>query len=79
MASAAEEIANGAKTALKSIIPNTDGSSASSPASSLPPHFLGGNSLDVARPGAVRDFVAAHGGHTVITSVSFLMKLVLLF
>ncbi|KAF8466702.1 acetyl-CoA carboxylase [Kalaharituber pfeilii] len=35
----------------------------------LPAHFIGGNRLDVARPGAVRDFVAANDGHTVITSV----------
>ncbi|QSL66809.1 hypothetical protein MERGE_001196 [Pneumocystis wakefieldiae] len=31
--------------------------------------FLGGNSLEKASPGPVKDFVAAHGGHTVITSV----------
>ncbi|KAG4303427.1 hypothetical protein PCANB_000328 [Pneumocystis canis] len=29
----------------------------------------GGNSLDNASPGPVKDFVAEHGGHTVITSV----------
>ncbi|KAG8788142.1 acetyl-coenzyme-A carboxylase [Serendipita sp. 397] len=32
-------------------------------------HFIGGNSLDVAPPGRVRDFVTEHGGHTVITKV----------
>ncbi|KAG8874436.1 acetyl-coenzyme-A carboxylase [Serendipita sp. 405] len=32
-------------------------------------HFIGGNSLDVAPPGRVRDFVKEHGGHTVITKV----------
>jgi len=31
--------------------------------------FVGGNSLETAAPGTVKDFVAAHGGHTVITSV----------
>lgn len=35
----------------------------------LAPHFLGLNSLEVAKPSAVRDFVAERGGHTVITSV----------
>ena len=35
----------------------------------LPPHFIGGNSLDVAPPGPVRDFVADNDGHTPITSV----------
>ncbi|KAG0240329.1 acetyl-coenzyme-A carboxylase [Actinomortierella wolfii] len=31
--------------------------------------FVGGNSLDVAPKSAVRDFVAQHGGHSVITKV----------
>lgn len=35
----------------------------------LPSHFIGGNRLDLARPGAVKDFVANHQGHSVITSV----------
>jgi hypothetical protein len=37
----------------------------------LPAHFIGGNRLDVAASSAVKDFVASHDGHTVITSVSF--------
>jgi acetyl-CoA carboxylase/biotin carboxylase 1 len=36
----------------------------------LPSHFIGGNHLDVAPPSSVKDFVANHGGHSVITSVS---------
>ncbi|KAF2729821.1 hypothetical protein EJ04DRAFT_580361 [Polyplosphaeria fusca] len=35
----------------------------------LAPHFIGGSHLDVAAPGKVKDFVAAHDGHTVITNV----------
>ncbi|KAF2803362.1 uncharacterized protein BDZ99DRAFT_576252 [Mytilinidion resinicola] len=35
----------------------------------LPAHFIGGTHLAVASPGKVKDFVAAHGGHTVITNV----------
>lgn len=35
----------------------------------LPSHFIGGNALDLAPPSRVKDFVAAHGGHSVITSV----------
>ncbi|KAJ5369027.1 Acetyl-CoA carboxylase [Penicillium cataractarum] len=35
----------------------------------LPSHFIGGNHLDVAPPSSVKDFVANHGGHSVITSV----------
>jgi len=36
----------------------------------IPSHFIGGNRLDQAPPSSVKDFVAAHGGHSVITSVS---------
>ncbi|KAJ5502949.1 ATP-grasp fold subdomain 1 [Penicillium fimorum] len=35
----------------------------------LPSHFIGGNALESAPPSAVKDFVAAHEGHSVITSV----------
>jgi hypothetical protein len=35
----------------------------------LAPHFIGGNHLHTAAPGKVKDFVAAHDGHTVITNV----------
>ena len=35
----------------------------------LPSHFIGGNELANAPPSKVKDFVAAHDGHTVITSV----------
>jgi acetyl-CoA carboxylase/biotin carboxylase 1 len=36
----------------------------------LPSHFIGGNHLDAAAPSSVKDFVANHEGHSVITSVS---------
>ncbi|CAI7638105.1 unnamed protein product [Penicillium glandicola] len=35
----------------------------------IPSHFIGGNALESAPPSAVKDFVAAHDGHSVITSV----------
>ncbi|PGH13388.1 hypothetical protein AJ79_03667 [Helicocarpus griseus UAMH5409] len=35
----------------------------------LPSHFIGGNRLDLAPPGKVKDFVAKNDGHSVITSV----------
>lgn len=35
----------------------------------LKPHFIGGNHLGAAPAGSVKDFVASHDGHTVITSV----------
>lgn len=33
-------------------------------------HFIGGNHLEAAAAGSVKDFVTNHDGHTVITSVS---------
>lgn len=36
----------------------------------LAAHFIGGNELSNAPPSKVKDFVQAHDGHTVITSVS---------
>lgn len=33
-------------------------------------HFIGGNKLENAAPSQVKDFVAEHDGHTVITNVS---------
>jgi acetyl-CoA carboxylase/biotin carboxylase 1 len=38
--------------------------------SNLPSHFIGGNALESAPPSKVKEFVAAHEGHSVITSVS---------
>lgn len=35
----------------------------------LPSHFIGGNHLEAAAPSSVKDFVAKHGGHSVISSV----------
>lgn len=43
----------------------------------LAPHFIGGSHLGAAAPGKVKDFVAAHGGHTVITNVRTPMHTVL--
>ncbi|KAK5258924.1 acetyl-coenzyme-A carboxylase, partial [Exophiala xenobiotica] len=36
---------------------------------SLAAHFIGGNRLEKATPSKVKDFVQAHDGHSVITSV----------
>ena len=35
----------------------------------LAPHFIGGNHLDKAPAGSVKDFVANNDGHTVISNV----------
>jgi hypothetical protein len=45
------------------------GSTSYSKKHEIPAHFIGGNYLEVAPAGPVKDFVAAHDGHTVITSV----------
>ena len=37
----------------------------------LAPHFIGGNHLQAASASRVKDFVAAHDGHSVITKVLF--------
>lgn len=42
----------------------------------LAAHFIGGNHLEAASPGPVKDFVAHHDGHTVITSV-YIMEICL--
>ena len=42
----------------------------SSRAANLASHFIGGNHLDAAPPSSVKDFVASHEGHSVISSVS---------
>jgi len=63
MAGADSEGVNGAA--------HTNGSPSSAVAKyNLPSHFIGGSHLGAAAPGKVKDFVAAHGGHTVITNVS---------
>ena len=36
---------------------------------SVPELYVGGNRLDVATPSKIKDFVATHGGHTVIEKV----------
>ncbi len=36
----------------------------------LPDHFIGGNHLDAAPAGVVKDFVQDNDGHTVITNVN---------
>jgi hypothetical protein len=60
-------------------ISTTDRTKNGTPSSSavnynLPAHFIGGNHLAVAAPSKVKDFVASHGGHTVITNVCSLTQ-----
>lgn len=49
---------------------STMGNSSAVTKHDIPSHFIGGNALESAPPSAVKDFVAAHDGHSVITSVS---------
>lgn len=40
----------------------------------LPDHFIGGNKLENAPPSSVKDFVQSNDGHSVITSVSGILR-----
>lgn len=60
-------LANGDAHSAKGPRPRTASSYAAK--FNLAPHFIGGNHLDVAPTGAVKDFVANNDGHTVISNV----------
>lgn len=71
LTNAAEAVANSVKAHTNGTVPAMNGQKESYSAKhTLPDHFIGGNKLENAAPGPVKDFVAAHDGHTVITSVS---------
>lgn len=62
--------ANGVKAHTNGTVPLSNGSTQSYAARhKLADHFIGGNKLENAAPSAVKDFVAASDGHTVITKV----------
>lgn len=50
-------------------VPIMNGTTSYAAKHKLADHFIGGNKLENAAPGPVKDFVAAHDGHTVITNV----------
>ncbi|AEO68716.1 8fb0fc73-c984-488e-985e-a91be0c08ac7 [Thermothielavioides terrestris] len=50
-------------------VPHVNGSKTYAEKHNLAPHFIGGNRLENAPPSKVKDFVANHDGHTVITNV----------
>jgi len=60
--------ANGVRNGVT--VPAVNGKATYAEKHSLAAHFIGGNKLDNASPSKVRDFVASHDGHTVITNVS---------
>lgn len=57
--------ANGNRT-----VPHVNGKASYAEKHRIADHFIGGNKLENAAPSVVKDFVAAHDGHTVITNVS---------
>jgi acetyl-CoA carboxylase/biotin carboxylase 1 len=59
---------NGAKANIT--VPIMNGTTSYAAKHKLADHFIGGNKLENAPPSRVKDFVAAHDGHTVITNVS---------
>lgn len=67
----AESMTNGVPKTNGVAKPTVNGHKSTSYAAkhNLPAHFIGGNHLQAAAPSKVKDFVAAHDGHTVITSV----------
>jgi acetyl-CoA carboxylase/biotin carboxylase 1 len=52
------------------VVPVMNGSTSYAAKHKLADHFIGGNKLENSAPGPVKDFVASHDGHTVITNVS---------
>ncbi len=51
-------------------VPLVNGKASYAEKHNLAAHFIGGNKLENAPPSKVKDFVANHNGHTVITNVS---------
>ena len=60
---------SGAKKAVT--VPVRNGKASYAERHNIASHFIGGNKLENAPESSVKDFVAHHDGHTVITNVSF--------
>ncbi|RDW59903.1 putative acetyl-CoA carboxylase [Coleophoma cylindrospora] len=60
---------NGVKPHTNGTVPKVKEMESYATRHNLPAHFIGGNKLENAAPGKVKDFVASHDGHTVITNV----------
>ncbi|TVY18618.1 Acetyl-CoA carboxylase [Lachnellula arida] len=65
----ATAMANGSKPHPNGTVPVMNGSTSYAAKHQLADHFIGGNKLENAPAGPVKDFVANHDGHTVITNV----------
>jgi acetyl-CoA carboxylase/biotin carboxylase 1 len=53
-------------------VPHVNGKATYAEKHKVAEHFVGGNRLENAPPSKVKEFVASHDGHTVITNVSIL-------
>lgn len=51
------------------VVPKMNGKPSYAETRKVADHFIGGNNLASAPASKVKDFVAAHDGHTVITNV----------
>lgn len=71
----AEVNGNGAKPHTNGTVPVMNGGSSYAAKFNLADHFIGGNKLENAPASAVKDFVASHDGHTVITNVRIITSL----
>jgi len=65
----AEINGNGNGVKANGTVPIMNGTTSYAAKHKLADHFIGGNKLENARPSRVKDFVASHDGHTVITNV----------
>jgi acetyl-CoA carboxylase / biotin carboxylase 1 len=66
MADTNGKAANGNRT-----VPVANGKASYAEKHQIADHFIGGNKLENAPASKVKDFVASHDGHTVITNVRF--------
>ena len=71
----AEVHGNGVKPHPNGTVPLKTGPSSYAARFKLADHFIGGNKLENAPASAVKDFVANHDGHTVITNVCIILDL----
>ncbi|KAI1104677.1 acetyl-CoA carboxylase [Jackrogersella minutella] len=60
---------NGTAVSGSRTVPITNGKASYAEKHKLPEHFIGGNRLENAAPSKIKDFVAAHEGHTVISNI----------
>jgi acetyl-CoA carboxylase/biotin carboxylase 1 len=66
----ADSAANGTPNGNGRTVPVANGSASYAEKHNIADHFIGGNRLENAPASKVKDFVAEHDGHTVITNVS---------